>query len=116
MPGKIYLLQDNGDLQSLTEHAYENEDMLQGLIGRYPDLLAGDQIDETTPRRWLLISREAGIPIEEDGADHMTVDALFLDQDAVLTLVGVKRSSGTRIRREVVGHLPGGSGALQSFK
>ena len=54
MPGKIYLLQDNGDLQSLTEHAYENEDMLQGLIGRYPDLLAGDQIDETTPRRWLL--------------------------------------------------------------
>jgi hypothetical protein len=40
MPGKIYLLQDNGDLHPLTEHAYENEDMLQGLIRRYPKLPA----------------------------------------------------------------------------
>ena len=105
MPGKIYLLQDNGDLQPLTEHAYDNEDLLQRLVGDYPDLLAGDQIDETAPRRWLHISREAGIPIEEGGADHMAVDHIFLDQDAVPTLVEVKRSSDTRIRREVVGQM-----------
>ena len=33
------------------------------------------------------------------------MDHLFLDQDAVPTLVEVKRSSDTRIRREVVGQM-----------
>jgi hypothetical protein len=57
------------------------------------------------PRRWLPISREVGIPIREDGADSLSLDHLFLDQDAVPTLVEVKRSSDTRIRREVVGQM-----------
>lgn len=35
----------------------------------------------------------------------MTLDHLFVDQDGVLTLVEVKRSSDTRIRREVVGQM-----------
>jgi len=86
MPGKIYLLQDDGDLQALTEYPYDSEDLLQGLLGRYPDLLAGDQINESSPRRWLLLTREAGIPLEEDGADQLSLDHLFLDQDAVPTL------------------------------
>jgi hypothetical protein len=34
-----------------------------------------------------------------------SVDHLFVDQDAVPTLVEVKRSSDTRIRREVVGQM-----------
>lgn len=51
MPGSIYLLQDNGTLHSLTERLYDSEDLLQGLLSRYPDLLAGDQIDEAAPRR-----------------------------------------------------------------
>lgn len=33
------------------------------------------------------------------------MDHLFVDQDAIPTLVEVKRSSDTRIRREVVGQL-----------
>lgn len=105
MPGKIYLLQENGNLQSLTEHPYDREDLLQGLLGRYPDLLAGDQIDEQEPRRWLLLSREAGIPLKEGGGDQFALDHLFVDQDAVPTLVEVKRSSDLRIRREVVGQM-----------
>jgi hypothetical protein len=105
MTGKIYLLQGDGNLQSLTEHQYDSEALLQGLLGRYPDLLAGDQMDEINPRRWLLISREAGIPLEEDGADRLSLDHLFVDQDAVPTLVEVKRSSDLRIRREVVGQM-----------
>jgi hypothetical protein len=105
MPGKIYLLQDDGNLQSLTEHRYDSESLLQGLLGRYPDLLAGDQINEAEPRRWLLLSREAGIPLEEDGADEFSLDHLFVDQDAIPTLVEVKRSSDLRIRREVVGQM-----------
>ena len=42
---------------------------------------------------------------EDDGGGRWSVDHLFLDQDAVPTLVEVKQSSDTRIRREVVGQM-----------
>jgi hypothetical protein len=105
MAGKIYLLNEGGSLQTMTEQPYENEALLQGLLGAYPDLMAGDQMDENTPRRWLLISREVGVPIEEEGSGWLSLDHLFVDQDAIPTLVEVKRSSNTRARREVVGQM-----------
>ncbi len=89
----------------MEEQDYPTEDHLQELLTRYPNLLAGNQIDDTNPRRWLLVSREAGLPDEENGSDRWSVDHLFLDQDAIPTLVEVKRSSDTRIRREVVGQM-----------
>ena len=52
-----------------------------------------------------MISREAALPSEENGSDRWSVDHLFLDQDAIPTFVEVKRSSDTRIRREVVGQM-----------
>lgn len=104
MTGKIYLLQEDGSLQPMNERAYVTEERLQVLLRDHPDLLAGDQMDERDPRRWLLISREVGVP-EEDGAAWMSLDHLFLDQDAIPTLVEVKRSSDTRIRRDVVGQM-----------
>jgi hypothetical protein len=57
------------------------------------------------PRRWLLISREAGIPDSEGGRARWSLDHLFIDQDSIPTLVEVKRSSDTRLRREVVGQM-----------
>ena len=105
MSGKIYLLQDDGELQSMSERSYVTEERLQVLLRDYPDLLAGDQIDEDEPRRWLLISREVGVPFEEEGREWMSLDHLFLDQDGIPTLVEVKRSDDTRIRREVVGQM-----------
>lgn len=105
MTGKIYLLQEDGSLQPMSERSYVTEDRLQVLLRDYPDLLAGDQMDEENPRRWLLLSREVGIPFEEDGREWMSLDHLFLDQDAIPTLVEVKRSSDTRVRREVVGQM-----------
>jgi hypothetical protein len=53
----------------------------------------------------LLVGREASLPSDEDGGGRWSVDHLFLDQDAVPTMVEVKRSSDTRIRREVVGQM-----------
>jgi hypothetical protein len=105
MVGKIYLLQENGSLQSMDEQRYPSEDLLQTLLEKYPDILAGEQINEASPRRWLFISREVGVPEGEDGADRWSLDHLFLDQDAIPTLIEVKRSSDTRIRREVVGQM-----------
>jgi hypothetical protein len=105
MSGGIYLIQNDGQLVEMSEEAYGSEDLLQGLLARYPNLLAGDQIDGDTPRRWLLISREVPLASEEDSSGRWSVDHLFLDQDATPTIVEVKRSTDTRIRREVVGQM-----------
>lgn len=105
MRGKIYLIEDGDTLHPLTEHTYSSENLLQKLLAAYPDVLAGEQIDVTAPRRWLLISREYGIPDEEDTADRWSLDHLFLDQDGIPTLVEVKRSSDTRSRRRVVAQM-----------
>jgi hypothetical protein len=105
MGGAIFLIQDNGHLMEMNEQDYDSEDLLQGLLAKYPNILAGDQINSIEPRRWLLIAREASLPSEEDGAGRWSVDHLFLDQDAIPTLVEVKRSKDTRIRREVVGQM-----------
>lgn len=105
MTGKIYLLQNDGTLQPLTEQPYLSEDTLQTLLADHPDLLAGDQIDEAVPRRWLLVARELRVPDQEDGTGRLSLDHLFLDQDAIPTLVEVKRSTDTRVRREVVAQM-----------
>jgi hypothetical protein len=103
--GGIYLIQDSGRLVEMTEQPYGTEELLQKLLADYPNLLAGDQVDKDVPRRWLLVSREVSLASEEDGAGRWSVDHLFLDQDAVPTIVEVKRSTDTRIRREVVGQM-----------
>jgi len=105
MSGHIFNIQDDGTLVEMNEQQFENEDIFQSLLEQHPNLLAGDQINSADPRRWLLIRREMGVPGEELGSDRWSLDHLFLDQDAIPTLVEVKRSSDTRIRREVVGQM-----------
>ncbi|MBD1927546.1 hypothetical protein H6F74_15020 [Trichocoleus sp. FACHB-90] len=105
MSGAIYLIQDNGQLVEMNEKAYDSEALLQELLAKYPNLLAGDQIDTAAPRQWLLVKREVGVPSQEGGIDRWSVDHLFLDQDGIPTLVEVKRSTDTRLRREVVGQM-----------
>jgi hypothetical protein len=101
----IYLIEKNGNLVELQERSYDSEARLQELLARYPSLLAGDQMETAEPRRWVLVAREMGLPSEEDGSDRWSVDHLFLDQDGVPTIVEVKRSSDSRIRREVIGQM-----------
>lgn len=104
MDGGIYLEQD-GCLVEMTEHAYPEEDVLQERLAEFPRLLAGDQMNPTSPRQWALIAREAGIPDHEDSGGRWSADHLFIDQDAIPTLIEVKQASDTRIRREVVGQV-----------
>jgi len=105
MGGRIFAIQEDGTLHPMAEAPYADEDLFQRLLSDYPDLLVGEQIDEASPRRWVLVSREVGVPLEAEGGDTFSVDHLFLDQDGVPTLVEVKRSSDHRIRREVVGQM-----------
>ena len=105
MAGGIYLIQDDDRLVEMTEQAYDSEDQLQELLETYPNLLAGDEIDRATPRRWLLISREASLSAEEELNERWSLTHLFLDQDGIPTLVEVKRSHNSEVRQKVVGQM-----------
>jgi hypothetical protein len=79
--GGIFLLSGE-KLVEMREQAYDSEDLLQELLAKYPDLLAGDQL-AGSPRRWLLVKREAGVPDREAGGSRWSLDHLFIDQEAL---------------------------------
>ena len=105
MGDNIYLVDENNNLSKMSQSQYENEDLFQDLIEKFPQLLAGEQIDPDNPRSWILISREMSVSIAGEDGNSGYLDHLFIDQDAITTLVEVKRSTDTRIRREVVGQM-----------
>lgn len=105
MDAGVFLLQGEDTLIRMSEQPYEAESLLQQQLAAHPELLAGDQINPSNPRRWLLIEREAGVPASMDGSDWWSLDYLFLDQDATPTFVEVKRATDTRGRREVVAQM-----------
>ena len=119
-------LRENDGLVPMSEAPYDAEDILRDAtrgLSRPPR--GRHRMRPSEPRRWLLIAREAGIPDAEGGQARWSLDHLFIDQDAIPTLVEVKRSSDTRLRREVVGqmldyatnvvaHWPGGSYGIRA--
>jgi hypothetical protein len=64
--GGIFLLQDDNQLIEMLEQPYDSEIVLQKLLEDHPNLLAGSQINPTEPRRWLLVSREMNVPLDEN--------------------------------------------------
>lgn len=103
---KIFLIDQEGkDIKEMLETSYSTEDVLQRLLALKPGLLPGDQINPDSPREWLLVKREMGIPDDAKKSDRWSIDHLFLDQDGVPTFVECKRASDSRIRREVVAQM-----------
>ena len=105
MADTIFLIGANGELTEMTATAYDSEALLQDLISEHPDLLGGAQINPDSPRRWLLVRAEMPVPDLAGGVDRWSIDHFFVDQEAIPTLVEVKRATDTRIRREVVGQM-----------
>lgn len=99
------MLTDAATLIPMRQASFATEDDFQTLLANFPELLVGDQIDAASPRRFVLVAREQSIADQEGGGGRWSVDHLFLDQDGIPTLVEVKRSSDTRIRREVIGQM-----------
>ena len=77
MPDKIYVMDDDENLEPLEERPFEQEEHLQKLIADHPGLLAGEQISPDSPRRWILISREQGIAETADTGNIWAVDHLL---------------------------------------
>ena len=105
MAERIYLRGEDGGLEPLEEKPFTTEDELQVLLAKHPELLDGEQMQPDHPRRWVLISREMGIPEEQDESARWFVDHLLVDQDGIPTLVECKRSVNTATRRTIVGQL-----------
>ncbi len=105
MAERIYNRGGDGGLEPLQEQPFSTEDELQALIAQHPELLDGEQIRPGDPRRWILITREKGIAQTPDSSAWWSLDHLIVDQDAVPTLVEVKRGSNPEIRRTIVGQM-----------
>lgn len=103
MPG-VYLQGDGGYVK-MTETKFGKEDELQALLEHHVELLAGDEMNEASPRRFALVRREAGVPDEVGAADRWSIDHLFIDQDSVPTLVECKRKDNPELRRKVVAQM-----------
>lgn len=104
MNDAIYL-RDGDELLEMTEEPYEYESVLQEKLAEYPRLLAGGQMSDQGIDRWALIARETGVPDKKGGGERWSADHLFVDQDGVPTIVEVKRSDNTEIRRKIVGQM-----------
>ena len=105
MAERIYTRDQQGRLEPLEGERFATEDELQTLIAEHPELLDGTQMRPNAPRRWILIAREQGIAESSDATARWAVDHLLVDQDAVPTLVEVKRGSNPEIRRTIVGQM-----------
>lgn len=100
--GGVFLRQGS-ELVPMTEAPYIAETVLQELLERYPALLTSSDSDDAPA--WLLIQREAAVALGSGSGPRGFLDHLFVDSAGVPTLVEVKRSSDSRVRREVMGQM-----------
>jgi len=97
--GLIYMVEADGALRRMAPSAPDNEDRMQMLVARYPELITDGDGD------LLLIKREQEVSDGPDGAARWSLDHLFVTRNAVPVLVELKRAVDTRLRREVVGQM-----------
>ena len=98
MNSSIFLVKGDGGLVEMRETFYDSEALLQSLLERYPSLLAGDQVNPRSPRRWLLVRREAPVPSELDGRGRWSLDHLFSTTDRAQKLLDWARGIGAQPR------------------
>jgi len=99
-------MKSDGSTEAMTGIRCVNEDLeLQRILEINPDLVPGDQINPSDPRRWLVVRREMPVPDPSTGDNRWSIDLFFVDQDAMPTFIECKRYSDTRAKREVVGQM-----------
>ena len=80
----IFSLEEDSSLPELTAAHYLNEANLQQLLAGFPQLIAGKQMDEASPRRWMHMKRrELGFPDGKNISNRWSIDHFFLDQNGI---------------------------------
>lgn len=105
MMGEGIFIENDGKLHLLMESPYEKESILQEALEKYPEVIAGITTTRGEGVSLALVRREAGIPGQAGGSNVWSLDHLYVDATGIPVFVEVKRSSDTRIRREVVGQM-----------
>lgn len=95
----IFNVHADGTLAHMLPGAPANEDHMQMLVARYPEIIG----DRDGPL--LLIRREQPIADSADASSRWSLDHLFVTREGVPVLVELKRAVDTRLRREVVGQM-----------
>ena len=93
-------------IAELTRETCKDETIeLQNRLAAEPGLLAGDQMNEASPRTWLLLRREMPITNPSTGTLGFSLDFLYVDQDGTPTFVEAKRCNDPRARRDIIGQV-----------
>lgn len=104
--GQAYVVENDGLTTPMERvHCKDEDQELQCILEKNPNLLPGEQITPEDPRRWMLIAREMFVPDPSTGLDRWSIDFFFVDQDARPTFVECKRFNDTRSRREIIGQM-----------
>lgn len=106
MTNGIFSIGDDNGIRPMTEVPFEAEIELQDLIARNPELVGGDRRPPDQGPGWIVI-REKRIPSADAEGSSGWVDLVLIDQDAVPTLVEVKRAQSADVPRKVIGQLLG---------
>ena len=102
----VYVINSDGSTTAMTGIRCKSEDLeLQRILELNPNLMPGEQINPTDPRRWLIVKREMPVPNPATGENRWSIDFFFVDQDAKPTFIECKRYSDTRAKREVIGQM-----------
>ena len=101
---RIFQVDENNKLTKLNESEYLKEAVLQELIESHPELIPNTDFDGEESKL-ILVKREMGIQDSEFGSNRWSIDHLFINSIGVPVLVEIKRSTDTRIRREVIGQI-----------
>ena len=103
MEDRVFV-RDGLRMKLVARSTYDTEAVFQTLLADFPELLAGVSTTGDGEADLALVKRE--LPIKAIGrVGTYSIDHVFVDRDATPILVEVKRSSDSRIRREVVGQL-----------
>lgn len=73
----MFVERSDRELVEMTQQGFESEDLFQELLGKHPALIPDDQMGTQSPRRWLLLAREAGIPGQEGERARWSLVHLF---------------------------------------
>ena len=103
MGNRLFMMSSNGVASEVQEQKYEAEDRLQEFIANNPQLI--EQSHNGTNCRLYLVKRELTIAESDASTNSYSLDHLFIAEDGVPVLVEIKRSSDTRLRREVVAQM-----------
>lgn len=94
----LFLIDKDNVPKRMEPRSFDSEDEFQLLIAKFPDLLTDADFGEGSPRKWLLVTREAMVPDRSDGSGRWSLDHLFLDPDGVPTLSWSSSARAIRVR------------------